>query len=160
MRATRKPHTNPKRERGLPSLTLRVSVVAVCLAFLACGCTSLSEFVHNGFKVGPNYQRPPAPLAPEKVAGGWRLTVRLPFAHKEDVELTRWRDDLVVTAAGARRSIPLDSLLRRCRVTGGTLGGAGTADARLEVGFEPDPQQWPADLLSAHERTAAEEESS
>jgi NodT family efflux transporter outer membrane factor (OMF) lipoprotein len=28
------------------------------------GCTPLKEFVHNGFKVGPNYQRPPAPLAP------------------------------------------------------------------------------------------------
>jgi NodT family efflux transporter outer membrane factor (OMF) lipoprotein len=34
------------------------------LALLGCGCTPLSEFVHNGFKVGPNYQRPPAPLAP------------------------------------------------------------------------------------------------
>jgi NodT family efflux transporter outer membrane factor (OMF) lipoprotein len=31
---------------------------------LVCGCTSLSEFIHNGFKVGPNYERPPAPLAP------------------------------------------------------------------------------------------------
>jgi len=28
----------------------------------ACGCTSLSEWVHNGFKVGPNYQTPPAPV--------------------------------------------------------------------------------------------------
>jgi NodT family efflux transporter outer membrane factor (OMF) lipoprotein len=31
------------------------------LALLASGCTSLTEFVHNGFKVGPNYQRPLAP---------------------------------------------------------------------------------------------------
>ncbi len=30
------------------------------------GCTSLREYVGNGFKVGPNYLRPPAP-----VAGGW-----------------------------------------------------------------------------------------
>jgi len=29
-----------------------------------CGCTPLREFVDNGFKVGPNYRRPPAPLAP------------------------------------------------------------------------------------------------
>jgi NodT family efflux transporter outer membrane factor (OMF) lipoprotein len=29
------------------------------------GCTSLSEYVNNGFKVGPNYQKPPAPLASE-----------------------------------------------------------------------------------------------
>ncbi len=28
-----------------------------------CGCTSLSEYVHNGFKVGPNYKEPPAPVA-------------------------------------------------------------------------------------------------
>jgi NodT family efflux transporter outer membrane factor (OMF) lipoprotein len=28
-----------------------------------CGCTSLDEYVHNGFKVGPNYKRPPAPVA-------------------------------------------------------------------------------------------------
>lgn len=27
------------------------------------GCTTLSEYVENGFKVGPNYCRPPAPVA-------------------------------------------------------------------------------------------------
>jgi NodT family efflux transporter outer membrane factor (OMF) lipoprotein len=27
------------------------------------GCTSLSDYIHNGFKVGPNYGRPPAPVA-------------------------------------------------------------------------------------------------
>src|SRR5687767_15410878 len=27
------------------------------------GCTSLSEYVRNGLKVGPNYQKPPAPVA-------------------------------------------------------------------------------------------------
>jgi NodT family efflux transporter outer membrane factor (OMF) lipoprotein len=29
-----------------------------------CGCTTLKDYVHNGFKVGPNYGRPPAPLSP------------------------------------------------------------------------------------------------
>ena len=33
------------------------------LALSLCGCTTLSEYVHNGFKVGPNYKRPPAPVA-------------------------------------------------------------------------------------------------
>ena len=28
-----------------------------------CGCTSLTDYVHNGFKVGPNYKEPPAPVA-------------------------------------------------------------------------------------------------
>jgi NodT family efflux transporter outer membrane factor (OMF) lipoprotein len=26
------------------------------------GCTTLGEYIHNGFKVGPNYKRPPAPV--------------------------------------------------------------------------------------------------
>ena len=31
----------------------------------AGGCTSVREYVHNGFKVGPNYQRPAVPVADE-----------------------------------------------------------------------------------------------
>ena len=30
---------------------------------LTSGCTSWREYVHNGFKVGPNYRKPPAPVA-------------------------------------------------------------------------------------------------
>src|SRR4051812_48300077 len=36
------------------------------LALLAGGCTSLRQWVHNGFRVGPNYQPPPA-----KVTSQW-----------------------------------------------------------------------------------------
>ncbi|MGY1773372.1 ion transporter [Blastococcus sp. SYSU D00813] len=92
--------------------------------------------------------------APARVPGGWRLAVPLPFARRGALELTRWDDDLVVTVAGARRSLRLDPLLRRCVVTGGSLTDAGTATARLEVDFAPDPQQWPADLLAAEGSTA------
>ena len=38
-------------------------------------------------------------------------------------------------------------------MTGGRLADAGGAEARLEVGFRPDPQLWPADLLAADEDT-------
>jgi NodT family efflux transporter outer membrane factor (OMF) lipoprotein len=38
--------------------------VSLMLMALACGCTTLGEYVHNGFKVGPNYTRPPAPTSP------------------------------------------------------------------------------------------------
>ncbi|MCA9182937.1 MAG: hypothetical protein KDA51_15855, partial [Planctomycetales bacterium] len=31
----------------------------------ACGCTGVREYVHNGFKVGPNYKRPAVPVADE-----------------------------------------------------------------------------------------------
>ena len=96
----------------------------------------------------------PAPLAavsPERLDGGWRLTLPLPFAVRGGADLTRWGDDLVVTVAGVRRSIRLDALLRRCHVTGGRLMDPGTPAARLEVTFVPDPGQWPADLLAAEE---------
>jgi NodT family efflux transporter outer membrane factor (OMF) lipoprotein len=32
---------------------------------LLSGCTSLSDYIHNGLKVGPNYVKPPAPVAPQ-----------------------------------------------------------------------------------------------
>lgn len=96
----------------------------------------------------------PPPPAPRRCDGGWQLTVPLPFAERTDVGLTRWVDDLVVGVGEDRRSLRLDSLLRRCEVTGGRLADPGTADARLEVSFRPDPQLWPADLLPAEERTS------
>jgi arsenite-transporting ATPase len=101
----------------------------------------------------------PAPVGPERQDGGWRLTVPLPFAERPAVDLTRWQDDLVVTAHGTRRCLRLDPLLRRCEVTGGRLTDPGSPDARLEISFRPDPQLWPADLLtadllSAEERTS------
>jgi arsenite-transporting ATPase len=86
---------------------------------------------------------------PERVEGGFRLTLPLPFAERGDLSLTRCADDLVVTVGEARRSVRLDALLRRCTVTGGRLVEGGTAAAHLEVSFVPDPQLWPADLLAA-----------
>ena len=80
----------------------------------------------------------------------------LPFADRSAVELTRWQDDLVVTARGTRRCLRLDPLLRRCEVTGGRLADPGRADARLVISFRPDPQQWPADLLPADSLPAEE----
>jgi NodT family efflux transporter outer membrane factor (OMF) lipoprotein len=38
-----------------------------CLTILAvflCGCTSVRDYVHNGFKVGPNYAKPAAAVSP------------------------------------------------------------------------------------------------
>ncbi|WP_448613193.1 ArsA family ATPase [Modestobacter sp. URMC 112] len=89
------------------------------------------------------------PPAPRRDGGEWLLSVPLPFAARGEVELTRWSDDLVVTAAGQRRSVPLDPLLRRCTVAGGALSRPGTAAATLDVRFVPDPALWPAGLLQA-----------
>ncbi|MGY2067363.1 ArsA-related P-loop ATPase [Blastococcus sp. SYSU DS0619] len=101
----------------------------------------------------PGSGGPAAPVPRRRDGGGWALGVPLPFAERADVGLTRWGDDLVVAVGEDRRSLRLDSLLRRCEVTGARLAAPGTADARLEVSFRPDPQQWPADLLAAEGRT-------
>jgi arsenite-transporting ATPase len=94
----------------------------------------------------------PGPVT-ERRDGAWELAVPLPFAERGAVGVTRWEDDLVVTVAGARRSLRLDPLLRRCEVTGGRMTDPGSAGARLVVSFRPDEQLWPADLLAAVRRT-------
>jgi NodT family efflux transporter outer membrane factor (OMF) lipoprotein len=38
---------------------------SLVFALSLCGCTPLTEYIHNGFKVGPNYHKPPAPVAKE-----------------------------------------------------------------------------------------------
>src|SRR6202045_3898124 len=35
----------------------------IALAMCCCGCTPLTEYVQNGFKVGPNYRKPDAAVA-------------------------------------------------------------------------------------------------
>ena len=47
------------------------------LALLTCGCTSPREYVRNGFKVGPNYAKPAAPVEQNWIdAGDKRLDSR------------------------------------------------------------------------------------
>src|SRR5262249_41433340 len=63
----------PKTLAGLVLLTASV-----------CGCTSFQDYLRNGFKVGPNYGRPPVP-----VAGQWidAADVRV---RKESPDLAHW----------------------------------------------------------------------
>jgi NodT family efflux transporter outer membrane factor (OMF) lipoprotein len=60
--------------RGLTAATTRTDAsignvhcfllaLATTLALLITGCTPCREYFRNGFKVGPNYGRPPAPVA-------------------------------------------------------------------------------------------------
>ena len=111
--------------------------------------SSVAELEALDAAVGEVVVQPIPPAAPRRADGAWLLDVPLPFAERGSVELTRWDDDLVVTAAGMRRSVPLDALLRRCTVAGGSLTDPGTAGATLAVRFTPDPAQWPAGLLDA-----------
>jgi NodT family efflux transporter outer membrane factor (OMF) lipoprotein len=47
---------------GWPRSFICLSILFTAIA-LTCGCTSWREYIDNGFKVGPNYGKPPAPVA-------------------------------------------------------------------------------------------------
>ena len=73
---------------------------------------------------------------------GFLLSLSLPLARLEDLELARSGDELVVTLGGHRRLLALPSALRRC-----TVASARLVDGRLVVRFEPDPAQWRSTLV-------------
>jgi arsenite-transporting ATPase len=83
----------------------------------------------------------PPPAAPaldvERSGEEFVLTLALPFADRDAMELVRTGDDLVLTVGSYRRVLALPSALRRC-----TVAGAALRDGRLRVRFEPDPSLW------------------
>ena len=81
---------------------------------------------------------PPVPSLTES-EGGYTLVVPLPAADRRGLGLVRRGDDLILTAGAYRRTLPLEPVLRRCRVAGAVL-----RDQALNIRFVPDPEQWPA----------------
>ena len=66
----------------------------------------------------------------------WHLP--LPAARKEELDLVRRGDELIVSVGPHRRVLPLPSALRRCRVVGAAL-----EQGELRVRCAPDPAVWP-----------------
>ncbi|MFI9241327.1 ArsA family ATPase [Streptomyces sp. NPDC053086] len=66
----------------------------------------------------------------------WHLP--LPGAIRDELDLVRRGDELLITAGPFRRIVPLPSALRRC-----TVAGAGLLDGELRIRFAPDPDLWP-----------------
>ena len=65
--------------------------------------------------------------------------IPLPGAIREELDLIRRGDELVITASAFRRIVSLPSALRRC-----TVSGAGLREGELRVRFAPAPGLWPA----------------
>jgi NodT family efflux transporter outer membrane factor (OMF) lipoprotein len=63
--------------------SVRLGFAALMIAAL-CGCTTFTEYIHNGFKVGPNYRKPPAPVAAE-----W-IDAKDKRVHSEPDDLSQW----------------------------------------------------------------------
>ena len=85
----------------------------------------------------------------DQVADGFEWALRLPLVERDQLDLARVDDGLVVTLDDHRRVTPLPAVLRRC-----TVEGARLADGWLRVRFRPDPARWPTALLSAADRWA------
>ncbi|WP_129309574.1 ArsA-related P-loop ATPase [Streptomyces sp. L2] len=66
----------------------------------------------------------------------WHLP--LPGAIRDELDLIRRGDELVISAGPFRRIVPLPSALRRC-----TVAGAALRDGELRIRFAPDPGLWP-----------------
>ena len=70
--------------RRLASRRLPPFAAVIALAVCLCGCTSVTDYIHNGFKVGPNYCRPAAP-----VAKTW-IDANDARVKTNQVDLSRW----------------------------------------------------------------------
>jgi arsenite-transporting ATPase len=77
------------------------------------------------------------PLSVDRSGDEFVLSVSLPFAGRDDMDLVRKGDELVLTVGSSRRVFAMPSALRRCTVTGAAL-----RDGRLRIRFEPDPNLW------------------
>ncbi|MFE3037399.1 ArsA family ATPase [Streptomyces canus] len=64
--------------------------------------------------------------------------IPLPRARRDELDLVRRGDELVVSAGKFRRIVPLPSALRRC-----TVAGAALREGELRIRFAPDPDLWP-----------------
>ncbi|MET8079458.1 ArsA-related P-loop ATPase [Streptomyces sp. NPDC005303] len=64
--------------------------------------------------------------------------IPLPGAVRDELDLIRRGDELLVSAGQFRRIVPLPSALRRC-----TVAGAALREGELRIRFAPDPDLWP-----------------
>jgi NodT family efflux transporter outer membrane factor (OMF) lipoprotein len=70
----------PRSSRRLSACVAGLLIVSV----LTGGCTTLGDYIHNGFKVGPNYGRPPAPVAKDWIDAADKRV------RKDEDDLSKW----------------------------------------------------------------------
>ncbi|EKX64944.1 ArsA family ATPase [Streptomyces ipomoeae] len=90
-------------------------------------------------RVGDVCARAPWPVVDRLGEDGvlvWHIP--LPGAIRDELDLIRRGDELVVSAGQFRRIVPLPSALRRC-----TVDGAALREGELRIRFAPDPRLWP-----------------
>jgi outer membrane protein TolC len=138
--------------------SILAAMAATALAL--SGCTSFHDYVHNGFKVGPNYSAPPGP-----VAGHWIESGKHPLLDQSD-DLGRWwcvfadptlnqliahayRQNLTVKAAGDRikqaqamLGVARGGLLPQTQDITGGYSRSQTSTAASGIGFPAVASTW------------------
>jgi arsenite-transporting ATPase len=111
------------------------------LAAEPVGVDALAEFAEAAYAstdVDAFAAPPPEdPLLVERSGEEYVLSLSLPLAERDEMDLVRTGDELVLTVGSARRVLALPSALRRC-----TVAGAVLRDGRLRIRFAPDPTLW------------------
>jgi NodT family efflux transporter outer membrane factor (OMF) lipoprotein len=96
-----------------PSMNRPITWCSVALLFLAGGCVTTGplDWVHNGFKVGPNYSKPPAPVAQEWIEA---RNAQVQARHIEDWWVV-FQDDTLnsLIASSYRQNLNLRALATR-----------------------------------------------
>ncbi|GGZ69720.1 ArsA family ATPase [Streptomyces echinoruber] len=101
------------------------------------GTDDLAELAVPGVNIAPApVEWPVADRIDEDGVLVWHIP--LPGAIRDELDLVRRGDELVVTAGPYRRIVLLPSALRRC-----TVDGAALRDGELRIRFTPDPRLWP-----------------
>jgi arsenite-transporting ATPase len=99
------------------------------LAAEPIGTEALGEVAEDLYGTADTFARPTAP--PPMTIGADELVLALPLAGKEEVDLARKGDELIVTAGSHRRVIALPAALARR-----TVSTAALHDGHLRVRFE------------------------
>lgn len=102
------------------------------------GADGLAEFAEAAYDGADPLAAPvgDGPMTITRSETGAVLRIRLPFAQREDVDLARHGDELVVTVGSYRRLLALPAALTRHAVT-----GARVEDGALQVRFRIEQEE-------------------
>ncbi|MFI6580625.1 ArsA family ATPase [Embleya sp. NPDC050493] len=100
------------------------------------GATELADVAAHFAPVGPGGTIDDEHLI-ERDGERLSLLLPLPGTDRDDLDLLRRGDELVITVGPNRRLFKLPSALRRC-----VIEGAGLRDGVLRIRFVPDPAVW------------------
>ena len=154
--------THPRRANPLvgpqPRLRSPTRIFWTILVLCLSGCTTIGEYIDNGFKVGPNYKRPPAPVAEHWIDAGdvrvrsqepddshWWTVFNDPVLN--DLIQTAYRQNLTLREAGfrvlqarAQLGIAVGQLFPQSQVMDGDYTRRGVS--RNVANRVATPQRW------------------